>query len=330
MIEIKHLQKIEAGRTILDLDEITIQPGEVSAIIGAADSGIDSLLNLLLGRSLPSSGSILINGKVPTRDRNELKEQTGFLFKDNALYQEQSAEKNLLFFANLYGLPKTRPYEILQEAGLADQAVNKVKDLSSGLARRLAFGRALLHQPEALILEQPFSYCDEQSIKVIQNLILKESQNRRAILILNQDDTHLKSLCSKIFVLKQGTIEEIIEPYADQTTDLPFKIPVKLEGRVALLNPRDILYAEAHEGQALLITNETSYDSQFTLNELEDRLNGYGFFRAHRSYLVNLQYVKEIIPYSRNSFTLRLTDPNITEIPLSKYAATELRDLLGY
>ena len=157
MIEIKHLQKIEAGRTILDLDEITIQPGEVSAIIGAADSGIDSLLKLLLGRSLPSSGSILINGKVPTRDRNELKEQTGFLFKDNALYQEQSAEKNLLFFANLYGLPKTRPYEILQETGLADQAANKVKDLSSGLARRLAFGRALLHQPEALILEQPFS-----------------------------------------------------------------------------------------------------------------------------------------------------------------------------
>ena len=131
-------------------------------------------------------------------------------------------------------------------------------------------------------------------------------------------------------MLKQGTIEEIIEPYVDQTSDLPFKIPVKLQGRVALLNPRDILYAEAHEGQALLITTDINYVSQFTLNELEDRLNRYGFFRAHRSYLVNLQYVKEIIPYSRNSFTLRLTDPNSTEIPLSKYAATELRDLLGY
>jgi ABC-2 type transport system ATP-binding protein len=55
-----------------------------------------------------------------------------------------------------------------------------------------------------------------------------------------------------------------------------------------------------------------------------------GFFRAHRSYLVNLQHVKEVIPYTRNSFSLRLDDPQNTEIPLSKSAAGELRELLGY
>ena len=330
MIEINHLQKIESGRTILDLEQVCIKSGEVSAIIGAADSGIDILLKLLLGQSLPSSGSILINGNNPTQDQTELKAQTGFLFKDNALYQEQTAEKNLLFFANLYGLSKTSAYDILQETGLADQSAIKVRDLASGLARRLAFGRAILHRPKTLILEQPFINCDEPSIRAIQNLIQKASESGASVLILNQDDTHLRSLCSRIIVLRQGVIDEIIEPEIEQSTDLPFKIPVKLEGRVALLNPRDILYAEAHEGQALLIATDTHYDSQFTLNELEDRLSRYGFFRAHRSFLVNLQFVKEIIPYSRNSFTLRLTDSSNTEIPLSKYAAAELRDLLGY
>ena len=55
-----------------------------------------------------------------------------------------------------------------------------------------------------------------------------------------------------------------------------------------------------------------------------------GFFRAHRAYLVNLQHVKEVIPYTRDSFSLRLNDPANTEIPLSKSAANELKDLLGY
>lgn len=330
MIKLLHLQKIESGRTILDLDDIAIHPGEVGAIIGATDSGIDSLLHLLLGKSLPSNGSILINDKTPSVDQQELKTQTGFLFRENALYLEQTAEKNLLFFTNLYGLPKTRAYEILQATGLADQSAVKVRDLASGLSRRLAFGRAILHQPKALILEQPFVNCDETSIRLIQNLIHQAAESGAAVLILNHDDTHLKRLCSRIYMLKQGTIEDIIEPGVEPASDLPFKIPVKLKGRVALLNPRDILYAEAHEGQALLMTIDAHFDSQFTLNELEERLSRYGFFRAHRSFLVNLQFVKEIIPYSRNSFSLRLTDPSGKEIPLSKYAASELRELLGY
>ena len=67
-----------------------------------------------------------------------------------------------------------------------------------------------------------------------------------------------------------------------------------------------------------------------TYGELEERLARSGFFRAHRAYLVNLQHVKEVIPYTRNSFTLVLDEADGTEIPLSKTAARELKELLGY
>ena len=330
MIEIKNLQKIEAGRTILDLDDIHIKSGEVCAIVGAAGSGLDNLLDLFLGKSLPSKGNIRIAGFIPTKEINKVKAHPGFLFKENALYPEQTAEKNLLFFTNLFGLPKTRAYEILQEIGLADQADVKVRDLSAALARRLAFGRTILHRPENLILQEPFENCDEQAIAAIQDLILKEAANGAAIFILNNDNSHLTGVCSRLYFLKQGLIEETLENQAIPSNNLPFKIPVKLQGKVALLNPRDILFAEAKEGQALLKTTDSAYNSQFTLNELEERLSRYGFFRAHRSYLVNLQFVKEIIPYSRNSFTLRLSDSENTEIPLSKNSASELKDLLDY
>jgi ABC-2 type transport system ATP-binding protein len=70
--------------------------------------------------------------------------------------------------------------------------------------------------------------------------------------------------------------------------------------------------------------------SQFTLGELEERLKERGFFRAHRGYLVNLQHVNEVIPFTRDSYSLRLSDKEGSLVPLSKSAAAALRELLGY
>jgi ABC-2 type transport system ATP-binding protein len=127
-----------------------------------------------------------------------------------------------------------------------------------------------------------------------------------------------------------GQLTQTGLPQGERPQALPFKIPVRMEEKVILVNPADILYAEAEGGRAGLQTAGGRMATQFTLNELEERLARRGFFRAHRAYLVNLQHIKEVIPYTRNSFSLRLDDEACTEIPLSKAAASELRDLLGY
>jgi len=119
-------------------------------------------------------------------------------------------------------------------------------------------------------------------------------------------------------------------PGDEERESLPFKIPAKLEHTVALVDPADIYYAYAQDDRTFLQTGDGSLPTQFTMTELEQRLSRSGFFRAHRSYLVNLQLVKEVIPYTRDSYSLRLKDPQGTKIPLSKTAARELRDLMGY
>ena len=330
MIQIKNLSKIINGRTILDIEDITVNPGEIIAIVGPADSGLDSLLRLLIGKSSPSSGEITIDSLTPVKDQSTLDKKIGVVFQEDGLYPYLSAEKNLLFFARLFGLPNTRVSEVLETIGLADQLKIKANQLSSGLARRLAFGRVLLHQPSILILGYPFARCDEDSLNLIKNLIRQQANTGNTILILDEDTANLGDLCSRIYILKQGRIEQILEGNEHQSSKLPFKIPVKLEGKVALLNPGDILYAEASEGHTLLITRDGKLDSQYTLQELEERLKRSGFFRAHRSFLVNLQHVQEVIPYSKNSFSLRLNDSDRTEIPLSKNSAAELRNMLDY
>jgi len=329
MIEILSLQKVIEGNTVVDIAELTVTAGEITALVGPVGSGKEQLLDLMIGRMQPTVGEVLI-GKTDPRERDSFSRLVGVLFAEDGLYSRQNVYQNLAFQARLYGLPKSRVEGVLAEVGLADHANIRTDKLSSGLARRLAFGRAILHQPKSLILVEPFERCDELSISLLTRLIRELSEHHVAILILADDTANLHSICDTVYLLNHGRITESYHPGEEQQAALPFKIPVRLEGKVALVNPVDILFADASEGRAFLQTRESRLPTQFTLSELEQRLSRSGFFRAHRSYLVNLQHVREVIPYTRNSFSLRLNDEANSEIPLSKSAAGELRELLDY
>ena len=330
MIELKKTQKVIDQNTVLDIEALSVKAGEIAAFVGPVGSGKEVLFILLTGQSRPTVGEIRIAGFDPRVDKDQFSRQVGVLFAEDGLYTRQTPMNNLLFHCRLRGLPKLRAEEVLAQVGLGDQAGAKLDNLPSGLARRLAFGRAILHEPEILLLVEPFARCDGVSIELLGDLIRQQAEAGVAILILTDDSTNLSALCDRVYVLDQGRIVDSFSPQEEEQHALPFKIPARLEGRVALVNPADILYADAESGRATLQTTEGRLPTQFTLGELEERLGRSGFFRAHRGYLVNLQHVKEVIPFTRNSFSLRLDDVDNTEIPLSKSAAAELKALLGY
>lgn len=329
MIEIKSLQKIIGQQTVLDIDALQVSQGEIAAVVGSAGSGIEALFDLLIGRSQPSSGTIRLAGIDP-KDRRAFSRTVGVMFYEDGLYQRQSPFGNYSLICRFYGLPNSRAFEVLSQVGMADQVNTRPGKLSSGMLRRLAFGRAILHNPQVLLLYEPFIRCDETAITVLGSLVRQLAAEGTAILILADDTTHFTVLCESIYELRQGRLSEVQHVGEAKQEFYGFKIPVRIDEKVVLLDPVNILYAEAESGRARLQTTDMSLNTQFTLSELEERLSRGGFFRAHRSYLVNLQHVKEVIPYTRNSFTLRLDDQAGTEIPLSKSAAADLRDLLGY
>lgn len=330
MIELENLQKVLDQTTVIDIPALKIGAGEISAMVGPTKSGKRTLLDILIGQSRPTAGQVRLNGIDPSEDKDQLSRTIGVLFYEDSHYESRSPRENLVFHCRLRGLPLSKADATLTKVGLADHAHAKLGKMSSGLSRRLAFGRAILHEPAILLLVDPFARCDEASITLLSSLIQEQADGGTSILVLAEDVTNLTSLCGSIHMLNKGRIVETIGPDEGSEEKFPFKIPVKLEGRVALLNPAEILYADAEGGRANLHTADESFPTQFTLGELEGRLARSGFFRAHRGYLVNLQHVTEVIPFTRNSFSLRLDDEGGTLIPLSKSAATELRDLLGY
>jgi ABC-2 type transport system ATP-binding protein len=329
MIVIQNLQKVIKQSTVVDIPELEVSCGEIIAFIGPVGSGKSHVLNLLIGKARPTAGSIRLANIEPI-NRDAFSRLVGVLFSEDGLYIRQTTRQNLAFQARLYGLPKTRIDDVLDQVGLADHGNTRAEKLSSGLSRRLAFGRAILHQPKVMILVEPFRRCDEATITLLTRVLRQHSKNGSAVLILADDVANLHPVCDMIYLLNRGRISEAYNPQEERRSALPFKIPVRMDGKVALINPSDILFADAAEGRVYLQTRCDRLSTQFTLSELEKRLARSGFFRAHRSYLVNLQHVTEVIPYTRNSFSLRLNDEENTEIPLSKAAAGELRELLGY
>jgi ABC-2 type transport system ATP-binding protein len=330
-IEISYLQKISGARLALDIDALTIQAGQIVAVVGPVGSGKGELLSLLTGQSQPTAGDVFVCGLKPSHQRQKISELIGVLFRDAGLYERQSVRANLLFYANLRCLPASRADEVLAEVGLRDQANTPAGKLPLNLARRLAYGRAILHCPKVLLLVDPFSGCDTPSCELIAQSLRQQTASGNAVLILAREGTGLAGLCDDIYALDQGRLSRVEIPHDDNREHLPFKIPARSEGQVVLVNPADLLYASANEDQTRLHTLQgQEILSHLTMGELEKRLARNGFFRAHRGYLVNLQRVSTIIPYTRDSYTLILDDAAKTEIPLSKNAAKELRDLLGY
>jgi ABC-2 type transport system ATP-binding protein len=329
MIELRSVQKVIGGKTILDIPELKVASGEIAGVFGLEDSGRDALFALLIGRIRPTLGEVRLAGFDPARASGKFRRLSGVVFSDDALYKNLTARANLEFQADLYGVRKQRINEVLASVGLADQESVTADKLPPGLKRRLAFGRAILHRPKALILEDLFARCDETTITLLEGRVRELAEEKTAVLLLASTSARLAPLCMRIYNLQQGRLLETRQESEDSGRS-SFKLPVKLEDKVVLLNPAEILYADAGEGRVFLVTLEGRLPASYTLAELEGKLSRSGFFRAHRSILVNLQHVKEVIPYTRNSFSIRLDDPEGTKIPLSKSAAAELKAFFGY
>jgi len=330
MIEIQGLQKIVDQNTILDISNLMVKEGEVVGVVGSVDSGKDMLLQILSGRATSSAGEVRLAGLDPRSDRHRLSHLVGVMIKENNLYARMTAQANLAVFARLYRLPKSRVEDVMRMVGLADHTAVGAEKLGPSLSRRLAFGRVILHQPKILMLVDPFASCDEATVELLSDLIRRQASEGAAILAIADDAINLGSISDIVHQLKQGRIIGSHIPGDPPTEKMPFMIPARLEGSVALVDPGDILFVLAQDDRAYLQTASDLLPTQFTLTELEKRLSRSGFFRAHRSYLVNLQHVKEVIPFTRDSYTLKLKDAEATQIPLSKTAARELRELLGF
>lgn len=342
MLQVRRLEKIIENRCVLSIEQLDIEAGEVVAVIGPGGSGKTLLIRLLCGEIAPSSGSISLDGQ--DIHLSAMRARLGILFEDDMLYERQTVQNNLELYCQLHRLPKSRISEVLEQVGMSDQLQKRISKLAPGTQRRLAFARSLLNHPALLLLDNPGLRTDADTQTVMARVLSEIAATGTAVLLTMEDLSWAGKCSTRIVELEAGRIiarkvparmsntapnEAPSEPIAPERLT-PFKITARKEDRILLYDPADLLYATSRDGKTYLRTATEEASTNLTLQELEQRLVGRGFFKAHRAYLVNLQHIKAVIQYTRNSYTLLLNDEKETMVPLSKQCEKELQELLGY
>lgn len=334
MLQVRQLEKMIDGRSVLSIEQLDIDAGQIVAIVGPTGSGKTLLVRLLAGVQMPSGGTVLLDGQdihrvVTARSR------IGVLFEEDLLYKRQSARQNLAFYRRLRGLPRESVDAALALVSLNDQAEKTVFKLSSSAQRRLALARAMMGKPAVLLLDQPILRTDMETQHLFTRIIQQAANEGTPVLVTAEDLAWVGRCCTHVIELENGRVLHSHDHAQAQDASrserlIPYKVSARREDRVVLFDPGDILYATSQDGKTILRTANEEATTNLTLQELENLLVGRGFFKAHRAYLVNLQHIKAVIQYTRNSYTLQLSDPQESMIPLSKQCEKELQALLGY
>ena len=185
---------------------LTIEPGSTLALLGRNGAGKTTLLRIIAGLSRPSRGSIKIQG-ADAREQST-RQRIGVLGHGIALYEELSAIENLTLFGRLYGLPdaRKRADEMLERVGLARVREGLAREFSRGMRQRLAVGRAFLHDPEVLLLDEPFTSLDDRAIAVLQSMIKEMRDRGRTIVMSTHQLREALELASHVALLQRGQI----------------------------------------------------------------------------------------------------------------------------
>ena len=170
VVELEGLTKVYGPVAALSGIDISVDPGEGVALVGANGAGKSTLLELLGGLRRPTSGRGKILGEVLGRFPSTLRRRLGFVGHRNFLYRDLGARANLRFFGRLWGLDRLegRVDAVLEEIDLTARADDPVSTYSRGMARRVAFARALLPEPDLVLLDEPFDGLDQASIAICQ------------------------------------------------------------------------------------------------------------------------------------------------------------------
>jgi heme exporter protein A len=175
------------------------------ALLGANGAGKSTLLKILATLMPPSEGLIELFGEPLTRNAVEARRRIGLIGHQPMLYRDLSAHENLRFFAALYDLrePEKRVDRMLRMVGLIDRANDPVKNFSRGMTQRISIARALLHDPQLILADEPFAGLDAPSISSLEDLLGRLHDAGRTIVVVNHD---IIRLSERAIVLRQGRI----------------------------------------------------------------------------------------------------------------------------
>jgi heme exporter protein A len=208
MIEVKKLVKRFGLKTVLRGLEFSVSPGEFVALLGPNGAGKTTFLRILASLSRPSLGEVRIAGHILPGQAAAVRARLGVVTHFPLLYDDLTAEENLRFFARLYGLRgyETRITEVLTLVGLETRRHDLVRTFSRGMAQRLAIGRALLHDPDVMLFDEPYTGLDQDASAMLDQVLRTVASQGRTVVMTSHDLARAEDLATRFDILSRGVI----------------------------------------------------------------------------------------------------------------------------
>lgn len=208
VVGVRGLTKLIDQRTVLHDVSFTVRPRDYVAVVGRNGGGKTTLLRILAALTPPTSGQVQIFGRSVASAPVELRRRIGLIDHQSMLYRDLTAAENLEFYAGLYGLddPAARSQAMLARFGLGARANDLVKSFSRGMVQRLSIGRALLHEPELLLADEPFAGLDAPSCEFVERCFNHLVADGKTIILVNHDIEQTLRIVDRMIVLRGGTV----------------------------------------------------------------------------------------------------------------------------
>ena len=183
---------------------VDLEPGRCYVLIGENGAGKSTLLRILAGLLRPSFGTVKLFGNL---DPHDARDRIGYMSHAPMLYDELTAQENLAYFAKLYpGRDCLSPAEALRQVGLDPNLTRTFGQYSQGMRQRTSLARVLLPAPELLLLDEPFSNMDVESVSQMVALLAKFRQGNRTIVITTHQREHAAPIADWVLALKAGRV----------------------------------------------------------------------------------------------------------------------------
>jgi ABC-2 type transport system ATP-binding protein len=206
-ITLENIKKSFGEREALKGVSLSVENGDIFGYLGSNGAGKTTTIRVLLDLLKPNSGKALILGM--DNSLSDTRNHLGFVLEADGLYNNMSAEENLVFYSKIYGIPdnKNRIGRVLEMVGLKDRAKDRVGGFSKGMRQRLAIARALVHNPDVLILDEPMSGIDPSGqIEVRKILLSIVNEEKKTIFFSSHNLDEVQRLCNRIALIDRGEI----------------------------------------------------------------------------------------------------------------------------
>ncbi len=216
IIRVRDLTKLYGQTLAVDRLSFDVREGEVFGFLGPNGAGKTTTIRMIVGLTQPSSGTAWMDSHDILKEPVEVKKTIGLVPETSNLYGELTAFKNLIYQAELYGVPKKersiRAHELLEEFNLKEHQEKPFQTLSRGLKRRLTIAAALVHKPKILFLDEPTTGLDVMSARGLRKLILDLKKKGLTLFLTTHYIPEAESLCDRIAVIVKGKIRVIDTP----------------------------------------------------------------------------------------------------------------------